>query len=78
MVTPKITVNAQFNFLLVLGESDLVYTETLLGLERNAFKDKTILILGGGDGGILHELLKMSPAYVLMAEVRGFYPLKIK
>lgn len=70
MVTPKITVNVQFDFLLVLGESDLVYTETLLGLERNAFKDKTILILGGGDGGILHELLKMSPAYVLMAEVR--------
>lgn len=54
----------------VLGESDLVYTETLLGLGRNEFQDKTILILGGGDGGILHELLKMSPAYVLMAEVR--------
>ncbi|XP_034307619.2 spermine synthase [Magallana gigas] len=54
---------------IMLGESDLVYTETLLGLERNAFKDKTILILGGGDGGILHELLKMSPAYVLMAEI---------
>ena len=54
----------------VLGESDLVYTETLLGIGRNEFKDKTILILGGGDGGILHELLKQSPAYVLMAEVR--------
>lgn len=55
---------------IMLGESDLVYTETLLGLGRNEFKDKTILILGGGDGGILHEILKMSPAYVLMAEVR--------
>lgn len=59
-----------FEPLSVLGESDLVYTETLLGLGRNEFKDKTILILGGGDGGILHEILKMSPAYVLMAEVR--------
>lgn len=59
-----------FETLSVLGESDLVYTETLLGLGRNEFKDKTILILGGGDGGILHEILKMSPAYVLMAEVR--------
>ena len=57
----------------VLGESDLVYTETLLGIGRNEFKDKTILILGGGDGGILHELLKQSPAYVLMAEVRLFF-----
>lgn len=59
-----------FEPLSVLGESDLVYTETLLGLVRNEFKDKTVLILGGGDGGILHELLKKSPAYVLMAEVR--------
>lgn len=59
-----------FEPLSVLGESDLVYTETLLGLGRNEFKDKTILILGGGDGGILHEILKMSTAYVLMAEVR--------
>lgn len=54
---------------IMLGESDLVYTETLLGIGRNEFKDKTILILGGGDGGILHELLKKSPAYVLMAEI---------
>lgn len=54
---------------IMLGESDLVYTETLLGLVRNEFKDKTVLILGGGDGGILHELLKKSPAYVLMAEI---------
>nr|XP_022296145.1 spermine synthase-like isoform X1 [Crassostrea virginica]XP_022296146.1 spermine synthase-like isoform X1 [Crassostrea virginica]XP_022296147.1 spermine synthase-like isoform X1 [Crassostrea virginica] len=54
---------------IMLGESDLVYTETLLGIGRNEFKDKTILILGGGDGGILHELLKQSPAYVLMAEI---------
>ena len=57
----------------MLGESDLVYTETLLGIGRNEFKDKNILILGGGDGGILHELLKQSPAYVLMAEVRLFF-----
>lgn len=65
--------NALFESLSVLGESDFVYTETLLGLGRNEFKDKTILILGGGDGGILHELLKLSPAYVLMAEVSFFF-----
>ena len=58
----------------VIGESDLLYTETLLGIGRNEFKDKTILILGGGDGGTLHELLKQSPAYVLMAEVSFAIP----
>ncbi|XP_062585688.1 spermine synthase-like [Saccostrea cucullata] len=54
---------------IMLGESDLVYTESLLGIGKNVFKDKQILILGGGDGGILHELLKQSPAFVLMAEI---------
>ncbi|XP_062585689.1 spermine synthase-like [Saccostrea cucullata] len=54
---------------IMLGESDLVYTESLLGRGKNDFKDKQILILGGGDGGTLHELLKQSPAFVLMAEI---------
>ena len=56
---------------LVLGESDIIYTNTLLGLERaNLYKDKTIMILGGGDGGLLYELLKLSPRLVIMVEVR--------
>ena len=58
-----------FSFI-VLGESDLIYTNTLLGLERsNSYSDKTVLILGGGDGGLLHELLKLSPRFVIMVEV---------
>ncbi|XP_033725689.1 spermine synthase-like isoform X2 [Pecten maximus] len=54
---------------LMLGESDLIYTQTLLGIERNDFRDKTVLILGGGDGGLLYELLKMEPRHVLMVEI---------
>jgi spermine synthase len=53
----------------VLGESDLIYTQTLMGVGRNSFRDKTVLILGGGDGGLIHELLKEQPEFVLMAEV---------
>ncbi|XP_069101920.1 spermine synthase-like isoform X2 [Argopecten irradians] len=54
---------------LMIGESDLIYTQTLLGIGRNDFKDKTVLILGGGDGGLLYELLKMEPRHVLMVEI---------
>ena len=54
----------------VLGESDLIYTNTLICAGEESFTDKTALILGGGDGGILHELLKQNPKHVLMAEVR--------
>ncbi len=54
----------------MLGESDLIYTSTLCGLGTLDYKGKEILILGGGDGGILHELLKEQPKYITMAEVR--------
>ncbi|XP_062587042.1 spermine synthase-like, partial [Saccostrea cucullata] len=53
---------------IMIGESDLIYTQTLLGIERNDFRDKTVLILGGGDGGIMYELLKENPKHVLMVE----------
>ena len=54
---------------LVLAESDIVYTRTLLGNGRESYKDKDILILGGGDGGVLNELLKESPKFVTMVEI---------
>lgn len=53
----------------MIGEADDIYTQTLLGLGRNHFQNKTILILGGGDGGLLNELLKHRPKFVLMAEI---------
>lgn len=52
-----------------LAESDLIYTRTICGSGRENFKNRNILILGGGDGGILKELLKQNPAYVTMVEI---------
>ena len=60
-----------------LAESDLIYTETLMNQED--FRDKQVgrgkrsanifcfiqvLILGGGDGALLCELLKQDPTKV--------------
>jgi len=52
-----------------LAESDLIYTESIMcrGVENYAGKD--ILILGGGDGALLHELRKENPKKVTMVEV---------
>ena len=61
---------------LVFGESDEIYVTTVLGLDRgNTFEGATVLILGGGDGGILYTLtsLPKPPHHVLMAEV-SFQP----
>ncbi|KAJ8322072.1 hypothetical protein KUTeg_000543 [Tegillarca granosa] len=54
---------------IMIGESDLIYSKTLLGIGKNNFKDKRVLILGGGDGGILNELLMEKPKYVIMVEI---------
>ena len=53
----------------MLGESDLIYTSTLCALDSEKYENKEVLVLGGGDGGILYELLKLRPNHVLMAEV---------
>ena len=53
-----------------------MYTKTITGSGREDFKDKTILILGGGDGGILNELLQYSPKFVTMVDV-SFHPLRL-
>ena len=39
-------------------------------LHREDYRDKEVLILGGGDGGILNELLKEKPKFITMAEVK--------
>ena len=53
----------------MIAEGDIVYTKSLLGNGRENYKDKEILILGGGDGGVLHELLKETPKFVTMVEI---------
>ena len=60
--------------IVVLGESDLVYTQTVCAMETENFERKEVLILGGGDAGILHELRKLKPKHIIMAEVRVFPP----
>lgn len=53
----------------MLGESDLVYTRTLCHIGEEVYQDKTVLVLGGGDGAILHELLKENPQFITIAEI---------
>lgn len=55
-----------------LSESDLIYTETLMQRGKENFEGKEIIILGGGDGALLYELLKENPKFVWMLEVRIF------
>jgi len=52
-----------------LAESDLNYTQGLMNYGKNDFTDKDILILGGGDGGLLHELVKENPRFVTMVDI---------
>ncbi|XP_014214974.1 spermine synthase [Copidosoma floridanum] len=52
-----------------MSEADLIYTETLMQRGKESYEGKEIVILGGGDGGLLHELLKENPKHVAMLEL---------
>ncbi|XP_078618021.1 spermine synthase-like isoform X2 [Branchiostoma floridae x Branchiostoma japonicum] len=52
-----------------LAESDVAYTYAMTGNGREDFTNKDVLILGGGDGGILYHLLQQSPKFVTMLEI---------
>nr|XP_054752880.1 spermine synthase-like [Lytechinus pictus] len=52
-----------------LAESDLAYTKAITGNGRESYTGKEVLILGGGDGGILHEVLKENPKFITMVEI---------
>ncbi|XP_021945432.1 spermine synthase isoform X2 [Folsomia candida] len=52
-----------------LAESDLIYTESIMCRGTEDYKDKEILILGGGDGALLYELRKENPKFVTMIEI---------
>lgn len=53
-----------------LAEQDLPYTHGLMNKDKEDFAGKEILILGGGDGALLWELLKEKPKFVTMIDVR--------
>ncbi|XP_050316192.1 spermine synthase isoform X1 [Anthonomus grandis grandis] len=52
-----------------LAESDLIYTETLMQRGKENYESKEVVILGGGDGALLYELLKEKPKEVVMLEI---------
>jgi len=52
-----------------LAEKDLVYTHQLMWKGVISYKDKDVLVLGGGDGGVLNEVLKENPKFVTMLEI---------
>ena len=55
-----------------LAESDLSYTHGLMTKGEESYEGKEILILGGGDGALLWELLKENPKFVTMIDVRSW------
>ena len=55
--------------ILDLAESDLAYTHAIIGYEHEKYEGKSVLILGGGDGSILHEILKQNPAFITMVDI---------
>lgn len=71
----KIMHSPSFGNLLVLddlqnlAESDLIYTHSLMRYGVEKYEGKEVLILGGGDGALLHELLKENPKSVIMIEI---------
>ncbi|XP_063242932.1 spermine synthase [Bacillus rossius redtenbacheri] len=52
-----------------ISESDLVYTEMLMQRGKECYEGKEVVILGGGDGALLWELLKEKPKFVTMLEI---------
>lgn len=58
-----------FFFLTDLAESDYAYTQAITGNGKENYAGKEVLILGGGDGGILAELVKHKPKMITMVEI---------
>ncbi|TRZ15267.1 hypothetical protein HGM15179_011840 [Zosterops borbonicus] len=71
----KILHSKQFGNILILSgdvnlaESDLAYTQAIMGSGKEDYTGKEVLILGGGDGGILYEIVKLKPKMVTMVEI---------
>ncbi|KAM3868758.1 spermine synthase [Diretmus argenteus] len=81
----KILHSQQFGNILVLNgdinlaESDLPYTHAIMGSGHENYAGKEVLILGGGDGGILAEVVKLKPKMITMVEIsfQGLYGCRV-
>uniref|UniRef100_A0A3B4G7B6 Spermine synthase n=1 Tax=Pundamilia nyererei TaxID=303518 RepID=A0A3B4G7B6_9CICH len=73
----KILHSQQYGNILVLdgdvnlAESDSAYTQAITGSGKENYAGKEVLILGGGDGGILAELVKQKPKMITMKVIDG-------
>ncbi|KAM7397958.1 hypothetical protein PAMA_006027 [Pampus argenteus] len=71
----KILRSQQYGNILVLNgdvnlaESDLPYTEAIMGHGKEDYAGKEILILGGGDGGILAQAVKQKPKMITIVYI---------
>ncbi|KAM7100225.1 spermine synthase-like [Molossus nigricans] len=52
-----------------LAESDGAYTRAITGSGKEDYTGKDVLILGGGDGGVLREIVKLKPRMATMVEI---------
>ena len=52
-----------------LTDADALYTTSIMRSDELKYTDKEIVILGGGDGALLNEILKQQPKFVVMLEV---------
>lgn len=52
-----------------LADSDTAYTNAIMGSGKESYTGKEVLILGGGDGGILAEVVKQKPKMITMLEI---------
>lgn len=52
-----------------LAESDIAYTNAIMGSSKENYAGKEVLVLGGGDGGILAEVVKQKPKMITMVEI---------
>lgn len=52
-----------------LAESDFAYTKAIMGSGKENYAGKEVLVLGGGDGGILAEVVKQKPKMITMLEI---------
>lgn len=53
----------------IMSEADESYTLEMIGFPTSCVDNMNILILGGGDGALLWELLRRDPKHVTMVEI---------
>lgn len=51
------------------SENDIQFTWAMMDRDIVEYKDKSVLILGGGDGCLLHDTLAQEPRFVTMVEI---------